>query len=485
MTTSKTDSPKCSANTPAPSAETLSSSAETSVSSASAPASGANTPALGVNTPATLGFHMPGEFEPHAATIVIWPERPGSWTYGAQAAREAFTNVIAAIAASETVYVAVSPQSVQSACEMLFEEQVKPGNVSDSWRLDAPADSASAPDSDAKTTNAAPSAHDEETLSSNWRSNVEVFLLESDDAWARDIAPTFVVNPHARNNSIDEPTMSTICGVNWQFNAWGGEVDGAYAHWQRDNAFAQSFCERFGYSYFDASPFVLEGGSIHSDGEGTLMVTESCLLSKGRNPNLNKQEIEERLKAYLGAKKVLWLPRGIYNDETNEHVDNICAFLRPREVVLAWTDNVNDPQYELSQADLAFLETQTDARGRHLTVHKLPIPDVPVCITQHDVEGYIFEEGEDVRTPGERLAASYVNFYFVNNAILLPTFGGENEKSDRRAVELMQTWMPDRKVIPIPARDILTGGGNIHCITQQIPAVQTKGTDGTANATEA
>ena len=288
--------------------------------------------------------------------------------------------------------------------------------------------------------------------------NVELFFVDTDDAWARDVAPTFVTG------------AEDVCALNWEFNAWGGKVDGLYASWDKDNAFARYFAKRYGYPCYDAAPFVLEGGSVHSDGEGTLLVTEACLLSKGRNPDLSKEEIEEKLKNYLGAEKVLWLPRGIYNDETNEHVDNVCAFLRPGEVVLAWTEDENDPQYALSMEDLLYLEKETDAKGRKMIVHKLPIPKHPICITKEDIKGYVFEEGEDEREVGERLAASYVNYYFSNDAVILPIFGGENEESDQRAVELMQKLNPDRTVIPIYARDILVGGGNIHCITQQIPA---------------
>ncbi len=140
-------------------------------------------------------------------------------------------------------------------------------------------------------------------------------------------------------------------------------MDGLYASWKLDDAFALDFAKREGYFCYDAAPFVLEGGSIHSDGEGTVMVTEACLLSKGRNPQLSKEQIEEKLKAYLGAEKVLWLPRGIYLDETNEHVDNVCAFVGPAEVVLAWTDDPKDPQYPLSLETLQYLELQTDAKG--------------------------------------------------------------------------------------------------------------------------
>ena len=120
---------------------------------------------------------------------------------------------------------------------------------------------------------------------------------------------------------------------------------------------------------YDAHPFVLEGGAIHTDGEGTILVTESCLLSKGRNPKLSKEKIGQKLKDYLGAEKIIWIPYGIYNDETNGHIDNVCAFTAPGHVVLAWTEDSKDPQYPLSSADLAILEKETDARGRKLIVH--------------------------------------------------------------------------------------------------------------------
>ncbi len=389
-------------------------------------------------TPREDGFYMPGEFEPHQGCILIWPERPGSWGYGAEAAGNAFVSVIKAIAQSEKVYVAVTKKTLLIAQKKLFGKEA---NLN--------------------------------SLQNMTQGNIELFFAETDDAWARDVAPTFVKSnaqkPANSDHNVSFVRGSVIRAVNWEFNAWGGEVDGLYASWEKDNAFASTFADHFGFDWYDAAPFVLEGGSIHSDGEGTLLTTESCLLSAGRNPNLSREQIEEELSRFLGIKKVLWLPRGIYQDETNEHVDNVCAFLRPGEVVLAWTDNPEDPQYELSNQSLSYLENVRDAKGRKLIVHKLPIPDHPICITKEDLDGYTFEEGEDMREVGERLAASYVNFYFSNDAIILPVFGGENKESDERAVKLMQQWNPDRKVIPVFARDILTGGGNIHCITQQIP----------------
>ena len=306
--------------------------------------------------PTDDGFCMPAEFSKHSATIMIWPERPGSWCYEAKFAEKVFAEIIGKIAEFEKVFVLASNKKFAHAKACL--EGVK---------------------------------------------NAEVLNINSDDAWARDVAPTFV-----RKGNVSEE--HEIRAVNWEFNAWGGEVDGLYASWEKDNAFAKYFAEIYGYPVYDAAPFVLEGGSIHSDGEGTVMVTESCLLSAGRNPKLSKEEIEQRLKQYLGAKKVLWLPRGIYQDETNEHVDNVCAFLRPGEVVLAWTDNREDPQYALSAESLAYLEQETDAKGRKLVIHKLPIPDIPACITSEELAGYTFV------IENEKVAETTEEFYSVLRA---------------------------------------------------------------------
>ena len=362
------------------------------------------------------GIRFPGEFEPHEGTLMVWPERPGSWGKDSSGAERAFTDIIEALLEVEKVWLVVSPKAAPAVRERFAGQE-----------------------------------------------RLTIIEAETDDSWARDIGPTFVFSKEGR------------LAVNWSFNAWGGEVDGLYASWEKDDRLARTFAAAIGNEVLDAAPFVLEGGSIHTDGEGTLMVTESCLLSAGRNPSLTKAEIEERLKTYLGVAKVLWLPRGIYMDETNEHVDNVAAFIRPGEVVLAWTDNRRDPQYELSAQNLAYLEGETDAKGRKIKVRKLPIPDVPVCCSARDIDNYVFEPGEDTREAGERLAASYVNFYFANGIALVPQFGGENAESDARAVRILAELCPERKIVPIAARDILLGGGNIHCITQQVPGFSEKG----------
>ena len=363
---------------------------------------------------------FPAEFEQHLGTLMIWPERPGSWGKDISGAERAFTDVMANILKRERLFLIVSPgkkEYVKDRLALLCADGIPdPGNLT-------------------------------------------IIEMETDDSWARDTGPTYVFCSGKR------------IAVNWLFNAWGGTYDGLYADWSLDKEVAVRFASFMGDEILDAEPFVLEGGSIHTDGEGTLLVTESCLLSPGRNPDLTRQEIEAKLKECLGISKVLWLPRGIYNDETNEHVDNVCAFIRPGEVVLAWTDNEDDPQYELSKADLEYLSGVTDSKGRKIRVHKLPVPDVPVCCTKEDIDNYVFEPGEDEREVGERLAASYVNFYFANGCALVPQFGGDNAESDKRAVRILKELLPEKEIVPIDARAILLGGGNIHCITQQIPAV--------------
>jgi agmatine deiminase len=358
--------------------------------------------------PADDGFFMPAEFSKQDGALLIWPVRPGSWGVDPAAAQRAFCGVMRSIARSERVFLLAGAAHV-------WEARAQAGDFA------------------------------------------TVLEIETDDAWARDVGPTFVTNGKA------------VRGVSWRFNAWGGEVDGLYASWGKDDAAAERFCHALGADCYDAGNFVLEGGAVCSDGEGTLLVTEACLLSAGRNPGLSKAQIERNLREYLGAKKVLWLPRGIYGDETNEHVDNVCAFTAPGEVVLAWTDDEADPQYPLSRADFDYLSREADARGRRLKIHKLPLPDHPVCVGEADMKSFAFEPGEAARTVGERLAASYVNFFFTNDAVLLPQFGGENAASDARAQAILRALCPGRDILPISARDILLGGGNIHCITQQIP----------------
>ncbi len=235
--------------------------------------------------------------------------------------------------------------------------------------------------------------------------------------------------------------------VDWTFNAWGGLEDGLYFPWDKDDRVAQKMAEQEHTDRYRLDDFVLEGGSIHVDGEGTLITTEECLLSKGRNPQLSREQIEEVLKQHLNLEKVIWLKNGIYLDETNGHVDNIANFVKPGVVALAWTDDKSDPQYKISKENLEILENATDAKGRKLKVVKLYVPK-PVTITKEESEGVDAVDGTLPRTEGERLAASYVNYYTANGGIVFPTFGDPN---DEKAKETLAELYPDRKIVGVPA----------------------------------
>lgn len=182
---------------------------------------------------------------------------------------------------------------------------------------------------------------------------------------------------------------------------------------------------------------------------------------------MSKEQIEQRLKSSLNVTKVIWLKRGIYQDETNGHLDNIANFVRPGEVVLAWTDDQTDPQYAISQENLKILENATDAHGRPLKAHKLQLPS-PITITEPESAGVDAVAGTLPRQAGDRLAASYVNYYTANGGIVFPLFG---DPADATAQATLQALYPERQVVGVPAREILLGGGNIHCITQQVPLV--------------
>ncbi|MEX1056784.1 MAG: agmatine deiminase family protein, partial [Natronospirillum sp.] len=239
---------------------------------------------------------------------------------------------------------------------------------------------------------------------------------------------------------------------------------GLYFPWDLDDHVASKLLATERLARYRAD-FVLEGGSIHVDGEGTLLATEACLLSPNRNPTLSRSDLETRLRDHLGIEKVLWVPQGIYMDETDDHVDNMACFVQPGVVVLAWTDDQNDPQYARSAAALAYLQQQTDAQGRPITVHKLPLPS-PLFMTEEEAQGVDHNAHAEAREGGNRLAASYVNFYLCNGGLIMPAFDDPN---DAIAAEILAGLFPEHKVVQIPGREILLGGGNIHCITQQLP----------------
>ncbi len=228
-------------------------------------------------------------------------------------------------------------------------------------------------------------------------------------------------------------------------------------------------CEIEGLDRYVAD-FVMEGGAIHTDGEGTLLVTEQCLLNPNRNPHLDKAQIEKLLCAWLGVTTVIWLGDGVIEDETDGHVDNLACFAAPGEVCLTWTDNARDPQHRVSADALERLKAARDAKGRRLKVHKLPSPG-PLKMTKEEAEGVLLVSSAKHRRAGDRLAGSYANFYLCNGGVVVPLL---DPRTDAAAIAKLKRIFPKRRVVGVPGREILLGGGNIHCITQQIPAARAR-----------
>jgi agmatine deiminase len=261
---------------------------------------------------------------------------------------------------------------------------------------------------------------------------VELLTIPINDSWTRDTGPSFLLNQEG-----------SLAGVDWIHNAWGEN----YQEYSLDNQIAHAIIKQCSARYFHA-PLVMEGGSFHVDGEGTVLTTRECLLNPNRNPNLGEHEIEQYLKDFLGAEHIIWLNNGLLGDETNGHIDEIATFVGPGKVLCLTTKDKNDPNYEILQENLELLKGATDAKGRSL-------------------ELYCIEQPPATYLDNERLTLSYVNFYLANKGIVLPAFGYESY--DLAAYNLFTQLFPDYSIIQIDALDVFAGGGGIHCITQQQP----------------
>jgi agmatine deiminase len=360
-------------------------------------------------TPGADGYWMPAEFERHAGCWMLWPERMDNWREGARPAQKAFAVVAAAIARFEPVSVAASAAQYEFARAQLD-------------------------------------------------SRVRVVEISNNDAWMRDVGPTFVVNAAGRRRAVD-----------WRFNSWGGLDGGMYFPWDQDDLVAQKVAAIEGVDRYRA-PLVMEGGALHADGQGTLLVTEQCLLNPNRNPLLSKEQIEKHLRDYTGASAIIWLGQGVVDDETDGHVDNLACFARPGEVCLTYTANRRDAQWVVSNDALERLHAARDARGRKLKVHKLPSPG-PLKMSAAEAAGVHHRAGSRPREAGSRLAGSYVNFYMANGGIVAPLL---DRRKDAEAIRRLKRVFPEREVVGVPGREILLGGGNIHCITQQVPAAKVR-----------
>ncbi len=276
--------------------------------------------------------------------------------------------------------------------------------------------------------------------------SVDILMLDLEEAWLRDTGPTFLVGPNG-----------VLAGVDWQFNGWGGKVDAAKA----DREVTLRILERARARRFPA-PIVLEGGAIHTNGAGTILTTESVVLNPNRNPGMDKAAAQAILRDYLGATQVIWLGAGYEGDDTDGHVDNLACFATPNRILAITCDDEDDPNYLVFQDNLARLRAATDEDGRVFDIVTVPQPK-PQAID------------------GLRLTLSYLNFYLAGRgddlAVIMPSF---DDPADNAANDIIAAAFPDRTVVQLPAFDIVAGGGGIHCITQQQPAVAPAVADDTA-----
>jgi agmatine deiminase len=371
-------------------------------------------------TPADLGYYMPAEWRRHAATWLSWPKDPETWPDRVPQVEEIFLQMMTALSPHETV-------------NLLVDDQASEESVRARCNFDG-------------------------------AENIHFHRLPTIDSWIRDYGPNFLVKDKTMSDklqfvadsskdSIEDNDKLKFVGQplaynDWIFNAWGNK----YEELKQDNSIPARLEEVLKTPRFEPG-IVMEGGSIEVNGAGVVLTTEQCLLNRNRNPHLNREQIEEYLKAYLGVRKVLWLAEGIVGDDTDGHIDDIARFVSATRVVCAVEEDPADANYEILQDNLLRLRAMTDVFGRPFEIVTLPMP------------GVVGGASTDTRNL-DRLPASYANFYIANRVVLAPIFGHRN---DTRALETLQQVFPDRRVVGINCEPLVWGMGTIHCVTQQQP----------------
>jgi agmatine deiminase len=367
-------------------------------------------------TPTFDGIRMPAEWEPHDATWLAWPHYRDDWPGKFEPIPWVYAEIIRHLARRERVELIVNDAASEKRVRKILD------------RANALSD------------------------------NVRFHRWPTNRVWTRDSGCTFVTTPSlARPDSrgrmsprVSKPNNGELLAITWRFNAWA-----KYSNYQHDEKIGRLMAESATASkmrpLFGKHRVVLEGGSIEVNGQGTLLTTEECLLSKvqQRNPKLKRRDYEKVFADYLGIRNVIWLDSGIAGDDTHGHVDDITRFVTPDTVVTAVETNPDDSNYEPLRENIRRLRAATDQDGKPLAIIELPMP-APV----------IFE--------GRRLPASYANFYIANGVVLVPVF---NDPNDRFAMDILADLFPDRDVIGIYSGDLIWGFGAMHCMTQQQPIV--------------
>ena len=363
-----------------------------------------------VPTPASLGYRRPAEWEPHEATWICWPHQLEDWPGKFAPVPWVYTEIVRTLARHERVNILVQSRRARRAARVCLAAA---GVELESDR-------------------------------------VKFFIIPTNRSWLRDSLPCFLVR-YMDNPLGDE---NAVAAVAWRFNGWA-----KYPNHEHDSCLPRKLSKRLHMRKFkpryahDSSlkRVVLEGGGIDTNGKGTLLTTEECLLDTAvqvRNPGVDRAGYETLFADYLGIKKTIWLGRGIVGDDTHGHVDDIARFVNPTTVVAVVEDNPDDENYAPLQENLKRLKSATDQDGHPLHVVTLPMP-APV----------VFD--------GFRLPASYANFYIANGVVIVPTF---NDKNDRVALNTLAELFPDREVVGIHCVDLVLGLGTLHCLSHEQPA---------------
>ena len=364
-----------------------------------------------LQTPRALGYAMPAEWEPHAATWIAWPHNRADWPGKFAPIPWIYAEIVRLIAAGERVRICVQTAAQRATVQRILERAAV--------RL----------------------------------SQVDFFVQPTDRVWVRDSGPIFV---KARGKALRHEGTKAQRGLaitDWRFNAWA-----KYSNWKNDDKLPAYVAGKFKLPAWHPrvlglggrpQRFVLEGGSIDVNGEGSLLTTEECLLSpvQERNPGLSRDQIEQTLCDYLGVGQVLWLGRGIAGDDTHGHVDDTARFVNVRTIVACIEPNSADANHGPLAENHRRLRAMRDSQGRPFDIVELPMP-APVYFA------------------GQRLPASYANFYIANAGVLVPVF---NDPNDVAALKILEQCFPDRPVVPVYCRDLVWGLGTLHCMTQQEP----------------
>lgn len=349
---------------------------------------------------------MPAEWEPHLATYLVWPHNLETWPGKFEPIPPLFAQMAAAIAHFEPVRILVNDATAIDGVRAMI--------------------------ANAPTPDRSPTRID----------RIDVIAIPTNDSWVRDHGPIFVNRCADRDANAHENTPAQIA-LDWRFNSWGEK----YGRYDLDDVVPSRLGEHYGFTVIETG-IVLEGGSIDVNGAGTLITTEACLLNRNRNPSLSRAEIEAYLKLYLGVTNILWLGDGIAGDDTDGHIDDLARFVNRHTIVTVVEDDPDDVNYGVLADNLARLHSLRDEDGRAFTIETLPMPPA------------LFYDGT-------RLPASYANFYIVNGGVIVPTFACP---ADTIALATLERLFPGRRVVGLPATDLVWGLGAVHCLTQQQPS---------------